>query len=428
MTDIKAAIWAGVELAADPQTVTAFAEVTATLCHTLEMEDSLHRRTQTAQKRRERNEFTKQAYLDPNLVEDPDVTIEQSIMSGLGGVVEETPPGGPPRNVTLQPQAVSTTGSSLESDWKQAGRDQVDSSYLEQQIRKRATQKDQERMLRTTITTTTGASVSLPTITKPDTEELRDEIEDLVVETVSDGEDEDGEFQRQKTKKSSNTEERSKQSLSYEGSSRGRQDSAFKFDTSGVTTPETSPSEDSEPAVSKFYRTLDEVLAKKRADGLDEVLKQGDALSLAKGFKLKQKTSKDHESVKGSFAALQRAARDGDVESAKKILGETDKILKKHSVPLLILSIMFLCTVVVWFGFGCYGMYVVFQSTSIGARVVPRKPPNVAKSIGGTQEIVIRVVREVVHVNQDGETIDYGKEVETPLDMEQVAECVSKIA
>lgn len=71
MTDIKAAIWAGVELAADPQTVTAFAEVTATLCHTLEMEDSLHRRTQTAQKRCEHNEFTKQAYLNPNLVGRP---------------------------------------------------------------------------------------------------------------------------------------------------------------------------------------------------------------------------------------------------------------------------------------------------------------------------------------------------------------------
>eukprot|EP00548_Thalassiothrix_antarctica_P012147 CAMPEP_0194162328 /NCGR_PEP_ID=MMETSP0152-20130528/79435_1 /TAXON_ID=1049557 /ORGANISM="Thalassiothrix antarctica, Strain L6-D1" /LENGTH=163 /DNA_ID=CAMNT_0038872217 /DNA_START=268 /DNA_END=759 /DNA_ORIENTATION=+ len=85
--DMEEAVWSLVQLSSDPSTILALAEVTATLCHTLEMEDSLHRRKKSlslsSKKRYQRNQFTRQLYSDRNLANDPDTTVEQVIISSL---------------------------------------------------------------------------------------------------------------------------------------------------------------------------------------------------------------------------------------------------------------------------------------------------------------------------------------------------------
>ena len=44
-----------------------------------------------------------------------------------------------------------------------------------------------------------------------------------------------------------------------------------------------------------------------------------------------------------------------------------------------------------------------------------------------TQVIVIRIVKEIVRVNQHGETIEYGGSVEPVLDVQKVAACVAAV-
>jgi hypothetical protein len=53
-------------------------------------------------------------------------------------------------------------------------------------------------------------------------------------------------------------------------------------------------------------------------------------------------------------------------------------------------------------------------------------------NVGSTQEIVIRVIKEVVQVNQHGDPIDHdesqaGSDESQPFDAKQLAECVSGI-
>jgi hypothetical protein len=459
MNDAKETVWTGVELLSDPSTIVALAEVTATICHTLEMEESLHRRKKENPRRRyERNQFTNQIYTDPDLMQDPDVTVEQVIMSGLGG---EANPEGPPRNVAFASSAefATTSGSvesvSLDDQSRLAGRNQVDSRYLEQKIRKRAEQMDQQRMLQTTITTTADATSVLQmsaVIKQEDTEELTDEIEDLVVETVAEGEEgnddksPDTASQRQNTPKTTNTEEKSKHSLLvYDDPQESDQ-----YDIAGADSSPFVPSHiEPDSAVSRFYRSLDEVTANKRAEAIDE-LAEGDDVGMVKGLTLasragksemgreslkrsvtamraldiiKGEKGKDKGSLKRSFAALRRAAQDGDANAVNSILGKTKKSLKKNSIPMAILTAIFLCILLVWFGFGCYGMYIFFKST-VGSRIITSGPKTVASE---TQEIVIRIVKEIVHVNQHGETIEYGGSAEPVLDVQKVAACVAAV-
>eukprot|EP00978_Attheya_sp_CCMP212_P038178 scaffold186698_cov55-Attheya_sp.AAC.2 len=105
--NLPEAIWAFFELAADPHTTLALAEVTAYLCHALEMEHVLHRpaerrqlsaqnqkfirlkRKRRARQRHERNRHHRATYLDPVMLHDADdgidaPTVEQVILSSMG--------------------------------------------------------------------------------------------------------------------------------------------------------------------------------------------------------------------------------------------------------------------------------------------------------------------------------------------------------
>ena len=85
------------ELAADPHTTMAFAEVTAYLCHALEMqqnqplfrdpddvETAAQAQERRAQRRQERDQYQTVTNIDRVVVQDPSATVEQVILSSLG--------------------------------------------------------------------------------------------------------------------------------------------------------------------------------------------------------------------------------------------------------------------------------------------------------------------------------------------------------
>lgn len=460
MNDFKETLWSGVELMSDPSTILALAEVTATLCHTLEMEDALYRRMKEKPQRRfERNQFTTQAYTEPDLMRHTDVTVEQVIMSGLGGDYTQPPRGGGPplgsvafeNPVDMAATSASDGSIPPEDQWTKAGRDKVDSPYLEQKIRSRSQQMEQQRMLRTTITTRPPEATIVGQSSKQDNSEgLRDEIEDLVlVETVVEEEGDSNDtheaaLQRQNTPKANNTIETSKQSVTYVDHKDFRPECVGREDSTGAMLPA-----ESDSAVSHFYRTLDDLLAEKRAQTFDELVERDEmdvinclasrADKCAKGRDALNPTvtamdaldsikavlnGKDKGSLKQVFAALRRSAKDGDSNAAHAIFGRAKTKKKTSTLPAFLVASL-LSFALLWFGFGCYGIYAFVESRFVGR--VATVASTSTKS--GTQDIVIRIVKEVVHVNQQGDRIDNGylPVDELPLNVESVANCVSNL-
>jgi hypothetical protein len=456
VNDIKETFWSGIGLASDPATIIALAEVTATLCHTLEMEEVLHRRKKQDPKRRfERNEFTQKAYADADLAQDPNTTVEQVIMSSLGGVsTVSTESTRPPLSVTVDPLESSINEAipvdeavPRDAQGRLSGpNQQVDKDYLEQMINQRADARVQQmnpaRLLRPPIATTqqNGALKSQSaSVSRLDPEELRDDIEDFIPETVLDDDDDVDQpsglsLERQQTPKSSNLNTPSSDPLIYEQSFQPQdpqQEENGKSHTSPPSTEETS-----EPGVSRFYRMLDEIMERKRQEAVNE-MDATNVLATVKSLAMQPKASASAK--KKNFATLQRAAKKATL--VQNLLEKVDKTSKKDSGLVMVASLFFLCIMTLWFGFGCYGMYTFFRG-SVGQHIgmgrnlhqaskpvfSPKTVP--LSNVGSTQEIVIRVIKEVVHVNQHGHPVDRGgnqAEIDgsQPFDIQQLAECVS---
>ena len=477
--NVTETVWSCVELMSDPNTILALAEVTATLCHTLEMEEALYRRTsnsslssqQRRQRRQERNQFTQQAYATPDLMKHYDATVEQVIMSGLvvgdgggggdgGGVADSTCDdchsssnrSGPPKSVAFEQHQPTTTATatpsnesaesiSVKEQWKKAGRDKVDSVYLEQKIASRSEQMEQERNKRNRMSKFSvvhGTSErQQQSGQQMDSEQLRNDIENLTVESVADDKDDNSDrasrsaLQRQETVRikngSSTTSTGPKQPVVY---SEG-QDSANDHVDGNETPILPSPLVETDSAMSRFYRTLDDVLTRKRAETMLHLedrgsanSKRGDALyqtvatmnAISKISKVGGK-KKGKDTVAARLHRWRRAAQDGDAKSKQTFVGTPQQALKKH-LSLVILAALASSFLLLWFGFGCYGIYV-FVKARFASRVVP---PAVATI---SQEIIIRIVKEVVHVNQHGAAIHDGGILEAAVNPDLLAKCVS---
>lgn len=461
LNDVKETVWSGVELMSDPSTILALAEVTATLCHTLEMEEALYRRTKhgaTSRRRQrvERNQFTKQAYAEPDLMRHYDATVEQVIISGLGGDAisdSRSGGGGLPRSVAFEYSGQETFSESVESmsveeQRKKAGRDNVDSNYLEQKIRSRSERMEQERKQRSTASKFPVVDVaSVPqSQMQMDSERLRSEIEDLPVDNVKDDEEErsgkesQSALQRQSTVRIRNgSTARPKQSLTVREDDNSAHDHGVGHETPTLT--QSSPLIETDSAMSRFYRTLDDVLARKRSETMQHLVEET-LLNDGKQFSLKNdrrsdamhravtsmnaisamtsvgSQKKDKDSLSQRLSEWRKATQGGDSESMQAILGTTQKSPKKNPVSLIILAALASSFFLLWFGFGCYGMYA-FVKARVGSRAFAPSIPT------ESQEIVIRIVTEVVHVNQNGAAIHDGGLVETNVNRDVLAECVS---
>ena len=144
--DFWECIWTGIEVWADPSTTLALAEVTAYLCHALEVEQTLPSsssssssslfvstsssaaasastmtgRAEASQRRYQRNQQQRRTYLDPIMVSnDPHATVEQIIMSSLGerrGVARNTTNTNANTNTNTNTATTTTTNTNTYED------------------------------------------------------------------------------------------------------------------------------------------------------------------------------------------------------------------------------------------------------------------------------------------------------------------------
>eukprot|EP00568_Trieres_chinensis_P014420 CAMPEP_0183322188 /NCGR_PEP_ID=MMETSP0160_2-20130417/70947_1 /TAXON_ID=2839 ORGANISM="Odontella Sinensis, Strain Grunow 1884" /NCGR_SAMPLE_ID=MMETSP0160_2 /ASSEMBLY_ACC=CAM_ASM_000250 /LENGTH=438 /DNA_ID=CAMNT_0025489289 /DNA_START=29 /DNA_END=1345 /DNA_ORIENTATION=- len=181
------------------------------------------------------------------------------------------------------------------------------------------------------------------------------------------------------------------------------------------------------PAAEQFYRALDEITSKQRESKLTKLLQSVlDHDGAAANFEeigamwypraaaaAGAGNERGQDTLISAILAGVESASTSGTGRAKIGLGgaqnvsdtpvQSKKSLHLHwykvSVGLAVLLFMASCGV--FFGFGCYGFYVFFFSTTSAQQGTPvLNPPDAPP-----KEIVVRIVREIIHVSSDGSTI-----------------------
>lgn len=445
-------IWSGVELANDPATTVAMAEVAAYLCHALEMEDAaIHDigkkreeiNQKAAQQRRERDQYQKSTYQDSYLFSDPNATVEEVILSALGViqksvedaeqsslVLENDIPGSvvvgsedddestKPSSATTPPPESGVTGviSVHESEQQGDGDDNYDQNAIHNQdidvdyLRERITERAgtiQQRRLSSFKGTERAVRVASSTISRKQTnleilsdgvDDGKKDIEDLDSLALAD------------TPKQGNTALHFEDEPNDQGDNWNEQEIA-ELDEQETKVPFANSQLDSvkplegEAPIAHFYRVLDQTLTSQRKESVkaaaakNSMAELGDQNPEASGLKKFLQSARSKKRVgklnnNTAYAVMQ------------KLIEENQAV-----VCISVLVVLFFATIFV--AFGCYGMYVF---------VFPPAQPMASPVMGGSEihvpvvihddmqsqhkhEYVIRVVREVVHVNGKGETL-----------------------
>lgn len=436
--DASDAVWAGLELMSDPSCTLALAEVTAYLCYALEMEDALCRevpmgKQRAAQRRYQRNLYQKQTYVDPNLTTDANSTVEQAILSSLGETGEE---GSFPSNVILR-QGESATASETdwlhgEADeqnvglnWRERAGDDIDLSLLHERISLRAAELQRQREAqRKPVDTSFSHPKQEQTQDRPEQsvqQSVRrdDDMEEIIVTTVDENDDhveyveETREAEQPETATPADVKSK-KRDLEYEknGETAKKENGEihewlsehFFGDLSPVATG------GGESALSRFYRRLDEITSKKRAEAVTDILNRKADGKLSWFPKAAAAAGAGNErgqdTIKNRVAAIR----------AQIGVSQETKIAPKQR-PMSLGEVIFGLLAMVWFVLGLYGFYALLSSgwTTFTVR------SNVQ------QEVVVRIVREVVHVGSDGNVIQMNQY--PPLsekNTDDVAACVAR--
>jgi hypothetical protein len=182
------------------------------------------------------------------------------------------------------------------------------------------------------------------------------------------------------------------------------------------------------PAVLRFYRTLDDLLEQKRAQKVAEPESSDEEFNFTNQRAVPSAGSSND--TRKFFQARVKKLRDGQVElrcarttQRRKGVTKFRELAKLHQgFVLVVLGIVLLCTLAL-FGFAVFGMHTFVQmqskSTSYGAQpVISQLPAN--------PEVVIRIIREVVHVREDGSVIETASDsAVSDEELEKVTECVA---
>ena len=431
--DVSDAAWAGLELVSDPSCTLALAEVTAYLCYALEMEDALYRevpmdKQRAAQRRYQRNAYQKQTYVDPNLTTDANSTVEQVILSSIGETGEE---GSYPSNVILR-QGESATNSEkdwLHSEaeeqneglnWTERARDDIDLSLLNERISMRASELQRQREAQKKPVDT---SFSQPK--QKQTHDRRgqsvqqsvrrvDDMEEIIVRTVDENDnhveyvEETLEAEQPET---ADTKSK-KRDLEYEQNRETAKKENDEIDEWLSEHGDLPPvaTVDGESALGRFYRRLDEITSKKRAEAVTDILNRQAHGKLSWFPKAAAAAGAGNErgqdTIKNRVAAIR----------AQIGVGQETKLVSKQR-PISVGECIFGLLAVVWFVLGLYGFSVLLSAgwTTFTVRSNVR------------QEVLVRIVREVVHVGPDGNVIKMNQY--KPLyekNVDDVAACVAK--
>ena len=209
-----------------------------------------------------------------------------------------------------------------------------------------------------------------------------------------------------------------------------------------------------ESSVDHFYRILDELLRQRRQDSLKWAIETNQNRTATEAAMRPKKIGSVRpiygsrggaRSLKETWRELQAAMEQERNEARQHDRKNLEtSILQNRRIAyfgLMLISVLGL----VWTGLGCYGIYVLCrQSPSL---ITTDESPSwtwlglgkttAAGSSSGSQEIVIRIVREVVHVNPNGEVISSpvgtgaqalssGSNTFSQKEVDKLAECVAK--
>jgi hypothetical protein len=442
--------WSAVELANDPATTVAFAEVAAYLCYALEMEDadiyaiakerSEINRT-AADRRRERDRYQTTTYQEQYLLEDPNATVEEVILSAFGVIhrtVEEAKlhtgtfsgndiPGSvvvgsddeesmrqpfgavtPPPQTATKNKGTTGAGDDEYEDFAsekpaRMGDPDVDVVLLKEKITKHS---QSQRLEQPKAGTKQDAVVKLTPKVAPnrqtsamtdDSDDAKRDIEELSA-TVK-----EEEAKRQGTTTL----------LQYE---QGSEPQHHEFESNEpVPTPNArrlnrSLPLDGESPVTHFYRTLDEILNSKRQGAMTSIATNVEQIGTdsRKGL--------DARVLKNRLQEMRSVKRSSIKQnslhpSVAKFITENKFAVFTAMMCVGLLGLTF-------FTFGCYGMYMFafppmmnpleatagrgFGRTELHVPIVLRDDKPLSRR---HDEYVIRIVREIVHVNSKGEVL-----------------------
>jgi hypothetical protein len=448
-------LWNACELLADPQTTIALAQVTAYMCHVLEMEhehvydDVVSREKGEKQqrlasnRRRERDGAQSETYTD-RIVTGPAATAEEVILSSLG--IDPAPPpqfendGVPIVHVMVNEfptNTVATVGDDDSScaassrsgkrlpkqstEWTEQPRLDVDEAYLRDRIQARAD------------------FLELPTVAVDNRSKQRGENKNDARQHNDQAISSDDELDVEdlgvvRTVRDSSRPKREHIQLKV----------APSKDDTGTTISGAKPVSSArmstdrrkgEAPLDHFYRVLDEMVAQRRSD----------ALQWAVSKENRDTDTRTPNEIKAAQARVVFGSRGGDDGPSARLRnllpmlrGELEQAKsRKKSKPgpwayaLVVLLAGIVCS---WTGLGCYGMYTLYygqSSTPAMARsLLPHSPTSSAApgTSGIEQEIVIRVVRVVVHTDKDGHALNkQGADIKklSTTDIDKVTNCVA---
>jgi hypothetical protein len=413
--DLAAVMQSGSQLLADPHTTLALAEVTAYLCHALEMQnnhglfvelgdspESAQYRQGRASKRRERNQYQTRTHADRVTVKDSAATVEQVILSSLGasevleegGMVDDTASsattsvacgnseGGDTRhdrtfresdqdssNLQKMEDSIDEKLSQEKpsEDWHVRARSVVDVDYLREQIHARA-----DALRGTSRMPLENMSVHISLTPKGDDD---DDMEDLA------------ETREQKNVGSS----RKKIQLADPGNVG---DPPLVMDPMLPRIANELPREGEAP-IEHFHRVLNEIFDNKRKEAFQTI--NGSNLGIMGRAtvhpKLHRTKNDEVPNLKEQIVAA------GAERWKRKIQTKVPKPAEWH-VSVIIFSLGALVAAI-WLGLGCYGLYcVLFPNHRLGGSAKHSVP----------SEIVVRIIREVVHVDAAGNFVGHGSD------------------
>lgn len=450
-------VWSGIELANDPATTVAFAEVAAYLCHALEMEDAaIHviakereEINQTAaQKRRERDQYQSATYQESYLFSDPNATVEEVILSAFGVIqksVEEaklksgdtdsdipgsvvlgSDDGGESdrlsRAVTPTPGLANAEAKPKDDEYDPNNNNSadgienndIDVNLLRERITKRSeTTKKEHIQHRSSITSldpskfTTNRHMSGMS---NDVDDGKKDIEEL-------------EF----LAKSMTLNHEKDNLLHFEEplGVEGQRDNAIEknHSVSGeVPVPleqdrqDRSKPKEGETPLAHFYRVLDEVLADQRKKAASSVLERTGSSSFEADKDLDPRDLKQHVQ---DYRSEKRSSNSRTNSAVHPVI---EKFIKENQTAVCGMVLGALCFGLIFCAFGCYGIYMfVFQPTTVLMPAGMSTPKESQAFVGSeihvpliihdndkskhSNEYFIRVVREVVHVDENGEVL-----------------------
>ena len=377
-------LWDGIELLADPSTTLAIAEVTANLCHALEMEEEYPRdaklsESEKATNRRERTEQQKRTYHGKRF-DDPISSVEEVILSSL-----RTKSSGFSGRIPMDDDSV-VSNYEFKSQNEEAPRTQrpfpgstlngkTDVAFLRERIEDRAFQSRRKKNLKdgkiTRQATQTMSNVSSTIRTQQGTPTKENKTEEVDIED------------------SASVDPPLTTSVG------GILRSAKNY---SVTEGSTRQRKNNETSTDFFYRVLDDTMSS-------------------------PKLRNDMPRKRQSRYTVKNSLSDAVSQEQKR---------KKRNLPLIIVAIALAISLATLLG--CFGLYGIIQF--VGTRnnmpsiSFPRVPvlssmPNIF-SRSEQSEVVIRIVREVVHVDVNGNILSTLPDELTPAgDVEKVKECLS---